>query len=432
MKSKQSRICIIGAGAAGLSAAYRLKERGYASVVVLEAQRRVGGKCRSVDFHGRSFDVGANYVTAAYSEVRRLAKTFRMALYTEPATTTLAISACGKVGFNTPLRAITRNQSLLPFGWAALRYLCIRFRLRSIIDRPGFKEISRHSEICLSFRDWLRANGLSALEPMFEFPITIMGYGYLDEIPAPYALKYLSLATYWNLITVGLGLPRRWPKRFVDGFQRLWERVAEQLNVRLGVEITAIDRGGPIRVHLNSAEVMEFDYLILACPLDCGSLGRFLTLSGEEVDLFKRIIANDYIVTSYALPDLRLPKRIVGMFPVPDIGQPWAITQQYADNEFVQFYTRVDNRHAARQDSVVEGIRRCVTVLGAVLPAEYITFDKWSYFPHVTVDDLRAGFYDRFEQLQGQSNTYYCGAVAAFELVETVAQHSRHLVDTHF
>jgi hypothetical protein len=432
MKSKTSRICIVGAGAAGLSAAYRLKERGYANVVVLEAQHRVGGKCRSVDFRGRSFDVGANYVTAAYSEVRKLARTFGLALYTEPATTTAAISDSNKVTFNTPLRAILRNQSFLAFGWAALRYFCIRFRLRRIIDPPGFRQISQHPEMCVSFRDWLRANKLSALEPMFEFPITIMGYGYLDEIPAPYALKYLSLATYWNLITVGLGLPRRWPKRFIDGFQRLWERVAEQLDVRLGVEISAIDRRGLIRVHLNRAGVIEFDYLILACPLDSGALGRILTLSREEADLFARIVANDYVVTSYALPGLRLPKRIVGMFPVPDVGQPWAMTQQYADNEFVQFYSRLDSKRVAPQESVIEEIRRYVTALGAVLPADYITFDRWSYFPHVTVDDLRAGFYDRLEDLQGQSNTYYCGAVGAFELVETVAQYSRNLVDTHF
>jgi hypothetical protein len=77
---------------------------------------------------------------------------------------------------------------------------------------------------------------------MFEIPVTVMGYGYLDEIPTPYPLKFLGLATYCNLLAVGLGLPTRWPKRFVNGFERLWRDISAQLDVRLGADITRIDR----------------------------------------------------------------------------------------------------------------------------------------------------------------------------------------------
>jgi hypothetical protein len=432
MKRKDSRICVIGAGAAGLSAAYYMKERGYTNITVLEAADRVGGKCRSVDYHGRSFDIGANYVTAAYSEIRKLAQKFRANLYTESATITASVSTRNNVTFSTPFAAIVRKQKYIEFACAMVRYFWIRLRLRDIIDQPGFEQISKHQDLCVSFRGWLKNNNLSALETMFEFPITIMGYGYLDEIPAPYALKYLSLATYWNLIVVSLGLPRRWPKRFVDGFERLWDAVAKQLDVRLRSDIAAIDRSGLIRVHLNNADIMEFDYLVLACPLGVDSLDRFLILSREEKDLFRRIVFNKYAVTSYALPNLRLPKRIVGMSPIPKTGYPWAITQQYADNEFVQFYTRLDDTQAAPKENAIGAIRHCVTALGTVLPKEYITYNEWNYFPHVTVNDLRNGFYDRLEALQGQSNTFYCGGVAAFELVETVVEYSRRMVETYF
>ena len=204
-----------------------------------------------------------------------------------------------------------------------------------------------------------------------------MGYGYLDEIPAPYALKYLNPATYWNLIAVGLNLPRRWPKRFVRGFERLWDDVAAQLDVRLRTSIAAIDRGGPVRIHLTDAEFIEFDYLVLACPLNSDTLGRFVTLSREEADLFKRIIVNKYAVTSYAILNLRLPKRIVGMAPIPDIGYPWAITQQYADNEFVQFYSRLDSTHATSKANVIDLIRQFTKALGAVLPEDYTAL-QWN------------------------------------------------------
>jgi hypothetical protein len=432
MKSRASRICIVGAGAAGLSVAYYLKARGYKNVTVLEATDRVGGKCRTVKFEGRAFDVGANYVTSAYSEIRRLAQKFGAALYTEAPAITAAVSASGAVTFSRPIVAITRHQSFSSFAWAAVRYFCIRLLLRKIIDSPGFAKISHHATLCVSFRDWLANNRLRALAPMFEVPITVMGYGYLDEIPAPYALKYLGLATCWNLVAVALGLPTRWPKRFVDGFECLWTNVAKQLDVRLGADITAVDRRGPIQIQINKAGAMEFDYLILACPLKSELLERFLALSDEERDLFKRIVVNDYVVTSYAIPNLQLPRRIVGMTPIPEMGRPWAITRQYADNDFVQFYTRLDHLHEGSKDNVVDAIGRFVTALGADLPESYITYDAWAYFPHVSVADFRGGFYDRFEALQGQSNTFYCGGIAAFELVETVVQYSRQMVATYF
>jgi len=274
---------------------------------------------------------------------------------------------------------------------------------------------------------------LSALKPMFEFPVTTMGYGYLDEVPAPYALKYLSLGTYLNLIAVGLGLPRRWPKRFVDGFERLWHRVAAKLDVRLCAEIAAVDRGGAkVRLRSRNAEAAEFDYLVLACPLAASSLASFLTLSAEERDLFSRIVVNTYVVATYALPDLQLPRRIVGMTPIPAMGRPWALTQQFADRPLVQFYTRLPRSAAVSQAQVIDAIRSFVAALGARRPEKYLTYSEWDYFPHVAAPDFRDGFYDRLEALQGQANTFYCGGVAAFELVETVVRYSRNLVETHF
>jgi hypothetical protein len=432
MRPKNSRICIIGAGAAGLAAAHYLKERGYTKVTVLEATDRVGGKCHSINFRGRAFDLGANYVTAAYSEVLRLAGKFDAALYTEAPATTGRIAPDGAVQFRTPLTAIKGNRKFLSFAWAAARYFWIRLLLRGIVDPPGFGQICKHVELCVSFRDWLKRNKLAALEPMFEIPITIMGYGYLDEIPAPHALKYLSLATYCNLIAVALGLPTRWPKRFVAGFERLWHDIAGQLDVQLNVRIAAIDRSGPVRIYLGNSSIMEFDYLVIACPIHGDSLGRILKLSAEESCLFSRIVVNKYVVTSYAIPNLRLPKRIIGMSPTPEFGRPWAITQQYTDNEFVQFYTRLGSIDARSKDKVIDGIRQFVAAIGAALPENCITYNEWDYFPHVTVNDLRDGFYNRLEALQGQSNTFYCGSVAAFELVETVVEYSRLIVERHF
>jgi hypothetical protein len=52
-------------------------------------------------------------------------------------------------------------------------------------------------------------------------------------------------------------------------------------------------------------------------------LGQILKLSAEESGLFNRIVVNKYVVTSYAMPDLRLPRRIIGMSPTPEIEHPF-------------------------------------------------------------------------------------------------------------
>lgn len=70
---KNSRIAIIGAGPAGLSTAWFLLKQGYKQVTVLEKLGRVGGLCKSITIDGSSYDLGANYLTWAYTETLAIA-----------------------------------------------------------------------------------------------------------------------------------------------------------------------------------------------------------------------------------------------------------------------------------------------------------------------------------------------------------------------
>ena len=73
-RGRSERVAVIGAGPAGLSTAYYLKQQGYRDVTVFEKLGRVGGLCRSVTEGYRSFDLGGNYVTPAYRETLELAR----------------------------------------------------------------------------------------------------------------------------------------------------------------------------------------------------------------------------------------------------------------------------------------------------------------------------------------------------------------------
>lgn len=476
---RQTKIVIVGAGPAGLSAAYFLRQQGYREVLVLEKLGRVGGLCRTITEDYYAFDLGANYVTPAYRETLALAYEVGADLYVERPIMTVDFNVPppAKPQFQNPWTTAKDGLSSWKFIRLCIKYMWLRYRVRRAVNPPGHKDISKHPELCVMFQAWLDSHGIGRLQRLFEAPITVMGYGKLNEIPAPYALKYMSLPTFIALALKAFPLTSAWfpwPKRFIKGFQRLWEAVAWDLNVRLNVQIHEITRNdGKIQIRFSHSEQvlneteshcdqMEFDKLILACPLTDDVLPQFLKdLSEEERELFKKIDTESYCLTSFTTEGIEMNRPIAASLPLPGIGVPWAITKQMPDSNLFQFYSRVpeewlklaaavdeDQRNAAKQQAmtlaekenadpvrhkIVGEVRKTVERLGGkVLNDQWHTYDRWPYFQHVSAAEMRDGYYDRLEALQGKRNTYYVGAIMNFELVESCIEYSKHLVRTRF
>jgi hypothetical protein len=483
--SKDARIVIVGAGPAGLSVAYYLKLRGYTNVILMEKEQRVGGLCLSLTVDNQSFDLGANFVTKAYTELMALARKYNQKMYSEkpfgvmnaPPDRTKAVK------YNSLFNQVRQHDdgsttNLLVFSAAVFKYMWIRWRLSPLIDQPTFGGVAAHPELCVPFDEWLTNQKLFSkdlnyyLSDLFQVPITMMGYGQLKSTAAPYALKYMTLATFWPMVLksiphIGTYLTS-YPKRFEHGFQRLWETMSWDLNVRTGIGITSIDRSGAAGITIEytqwdqnlDTEVQEADTyicdaLILACPLMVSTLEDWYDLSDAERKLFEKVSPNDYCMTTRMVKDLGAEaKSILGdvapllcVLPEDDrtLSYPWAIAQAREDSDFVQFYTRIN----PTKDETIEEIR--ATVLGHVdellqqmsidaahppIPLDadktWHTFDRWTYFQHVHPEDFAAGWYDSLNALQGTNNTWYVGGVTNFELIEPIMGFSRGLVEAHF
>ncbi len=460
---KNARIVIVGAGPAGLSTAWFLSKNGFHNVTVLEKLGRVGGLCKSITVDGLSYDLGANYVTWAYQETLKIAKEVGATTYAEEPYTSLELDAkLTDFKFRSFEKAILYNAytkkkiSLWAFLYAAIRYLWIRWRLGKIIDAPGYLDhIDSHKQLCVPFSHWLEKHRLMALSSLFQFPITIMGYGTLDDIATPYALRYMSLRTFFPMIFGRLFFVKwligSWPRRFTKGFQRLWERVSWQTNVRLNVNITDIERtSAGVKIEfeypeqsLNELKIVKeaqsYDYLILACPLMPDVLGKLgLNLSNDEKTISHKISINPYCMTTYWVNGIaEMKKPIAPILPIPERGIPWAIARQFQNTKervmFTQFYTRPA---AGQSDQDVrEKVKKVIKLIQGDIDethARWHTFDKFTYFQHFSVVQIEQGIYRTLAQMQGQNRTFYVGGATDFELVEPIVQHSKYIVEKYF
>jgi glycine/D-amino acid oxidase-like deaminating enzyme len=405
------RIGIVGGGAAGLAAAHALARRGHTDVTVLEASERVGGKCCTFHFQGRSYELGAGALTAAYTNVRALLDEHRIA------------PTAGLSGVHLDLDG-GRARWLPPGAGSWWRLGVQGVRLAAALareprlGRPGFDGLA--PALYEPFAAWARARKLDGVARLIEPWFTGFGYGYLDEVAAAYVLKYARLfrVPIYELLD--------------GGYQGLFEQVARGLDVRRATPVTRIvrapDGDGDVRVE-TPAGAHTFDRVLLTCPLD-GALA-FLDATDDERALFREVRWNDYHVIAVELD--RPPRARYGFFPAnfrrERAGEPVFFYRRWLDRDLVLVYTAP--LPGVGLDASEAAVARALAKLDRPVRRVHLRH-AWRYFPHVSPDALRAGWYERVERLQGARRTYYAGELLAFTSVETVVAYSRALVERFF
>ena len=459
---KNTKICIVGGGPAGLSAGMYLEQKGYENYTILERLDRVGGKCWSPTYNGRRYEMGAIMGVPSYYAVHDVEE-FCGITHDGPKLNRNYKNKNGKViePFE-PKKNILKIPRLLKMkkqlkefgelletkyygydinghrGVAEGRYegfACTPEREPVSGTNPNLKDLA------LPFNEFCKKNKVELVQDVWIGPYTSFGYGYFDEIPAGYVLKYLDFQTTMNFVKVNL-----WTWK--EGTQWIWECLDAKLKhpARLNSKIDKVERkDGKVYVTVNG-KVEEYDKIIVTAPLYIpnkradGQVGMvdYFDARDDEKELFSKIDYERYDVQAVLTKPEDHPEISYYVFEnmvKERLGHLMVYYRRWRDeiDQVITTYAlrKYKNGPEIPYEEVRATVQEDLKTMGN--PAKEV-INEWSvyYFPHVFSEDYAAGWYDKVEAMQGKYDTYYAGEVMAFGDMDETAEYSRELVERFF
>ena len=482
---KNTRIAIIGGGPAGISAAMYLEKKGYTNYVIYERLNRVGGKTFSPVFNGKHAEMGAIMGVPSYYAVHDV-EVFGGVTHDGPKLNRNYKYPDGRPDYRWdtadaqahPMKFFLKHpkdalhlkklaKQIKTFG----ELLETKYKGYDICGHRGVAEGMYEGyavtparepvkgvnpnlkDLALPFKTFCEKNGVPLVQEVWIQPFTSFGYGYFDEIPAAYVLKYLDFQTMMNFVKVNL-----WTWK--DGTQSIYEAANRKLMhpALLNSEVTKVVRGEKVTVTVNGKDEV-FDKIIITCPLQVAteknpldnpftkSLDSWLDVNEEERELFSKIdyerydtqalgVEKDkYPDVSYYLVDNMVPEKL---------GHVMVYYRRWEgdkDQPIISYILRHHRTANGGKELPYEDCKKIVyeDMAKVGCPVEKIDgkynvmceFQTY-YFPHVYSEDYAAGWYDKVEAMQGKNNTYYAGEIMSFGDMDETVEYSHDLVERFF
>ena len=292
---------------------------------------------------------------------------------------------------------------------------------------PNLKDLS------MPFSEFLKLNHCEDATTVWKGPFTSFGYGYFDEIPAAYVLKYLDAFTVKQFLSTG----KLWT--WYDGTQSIWEGVNNHLKhpALLNSEVTNIKRENDKVFVTVNGKTEEFDKLIICTPLEL-----FLGYGDpreEEKDLFSKIVHKEYFTMAVRPEEGNAPEISYYFFENmtnETRGHLMVFYHRWSDGVTDQpLVTFTLRNHEGMEDVPFDKAKETTLKdmeLCGLKVDKIERIDDWYYFPHVGSKDYADGWYEKVEAMQGKDNTFYAGEVMAFGDMEETVEYSRDLVRRFF
>jgi protoporphyrinogen oxidase len=284
------KVGIIGAGPAGLTAAYRLQQLG-AEVVVFEAAPLVGGMGRSIDLWGQRVDIGPHrfftsdprvdgvwqdVVGDAFGVVRRKTRIYYRRRF-----------------FDYPLRPGNVVANLGPVD--VVRCLWSYLREQARRSRPDGPRSS--------FEDWVVQHFGRRLFEMFFKSYTEKLWGIpCTELDSDFAAQRIKGFSLGHSVLAAFGLGRTRFRTLVDEFRHpkagsgyTWERMASRITagggtIRLSSPVAKIMSSGRhvTGIETTGGDAWDFDHVVSSMPLTL-LVTRLADIPPDVLDAVQRL-----------------------------------------------------------------------------------------------------------------------------------------------
>ncbi|TDJ09524.1 MAG: FAD-binding protein [Deltaproteobacteria bacterium] len=416
LKASDLRIAIVGAGPSGLMAAHTLKKLGYKNITIFEKEDQVGGKVHSFTYNNNAYEMGAVLLGDNYTSVINLAGELDVPLSPFP-TGLNFIGVRGEV--TNFIDDLLHKHGLMKLFGAILHYKVLTHKYGSIHTDLALA----HPDLFENFTTFARINHIEPLIDLFKPFVTGSGYGYPEEVPALYVMKLISWPLIKSLFASYIKLGDK-ILYFKEGYQKLFIKMAQNLNVNLNSKVTNIERipgnDGTTTIYLTAGGVTQIFDKVIISTIPKTAL-NFIDASEEEEELFNKIKTYRYITTTLQVNDLGNKSLFFkNNFNRSAFGEVLILLNlNPTANLFVSY-----------QFDSLDPIPSIEERGGSV--AEILYQKEWDYFPHFTKIDLEDKPYRQLNKLQGKLGTYYVGGTLNFETVNDVLSHAKKLIMEKF
>lgn len=278
MKTVAAKFAVIGGGISGMTAAYRLRQSlgDSAEIVVFESAKALGGKLRTVELAGRSFDVGAEAFLARRPEMLALVREIGLdELLTHP------------TGARATIRAGGTSRGLPP--GTVMGVPASAEAVAGILSEVGHKAVAAEAAMPLSLPDHdvplgklLRERFGDELVDRLVDPLLGGVYaGGADGLGLRATMPGLAAAVTKGAASLTAAAAAQLPKSrstapvfgtMIGGLGTVIDRLAElaKADVRLGLPVRSLRKtadGWRLEIgSTTSTQVMDFDAVVLAVP----------------------------------------------------------------------------------------------------------------------------------------------------------------------
>jgi len=469
---QNDKVCIVGAGPAGLHMAVSLKKKGVKNLVLFESSGRVGGKNMDVLFH----EVAHSYMALGPSYFKTflpLAKEYGSADLTQINWANVLLEGNKKATLQEYLiGSIVNITGIEPSS--VIQRLIADAKIYDDVRKDMFGSIvdflpHRPSKAVLyrlrgTVQDFLARERLESLTPMFKLLMSLPGYGYLDEIGALYGVLWVSPPAIMIFIDELIGLKRQ-PLTFytlTDGFEQIWTNIVEKekLDIRYNSKVESVVRSATgVNLGFWKEELVSSaaplvdrgavicDFLVWAAPaaqlnlaLKQQSYNERHLLSAVQHNIqttawvnMKNDIRNGPLNAFQSTLDRKIENGVHYEISKEGWEVPGILARETVeawDRNNSQTITKVVGCVAQKTSNeriVKENIVAHYTALNAT-NIEFLNIKAWKYFPRWSPELVNAGAHWDIFDMQGKGNMWLAGSSFVFESVFSVLEYNNLLI----